>query len=123
MRLTVRILNPFWHARDRYAAGVLQEYTDYTGEIIPNYPWLDDNWFVLQENNGDTRILHKDNIVCGWTAPSNEHVHARRYVSIPGKAGRFYTVSLSADGLRFSCNCTGYSYRRTCSHVQELEAA
>lgn len=123
MRLTVRMLHPFWHARDRYAAGVLQEYTDYTGDIIPRDPWLDENWFVLQEDNGDKRILHKDNILCGWAAPVNKHVPDRRYVSIPGKAGKVYTVSLADDGLRFNCNCTGFSYRRTCSHVQEVEQA
>lgn len=121
MRLTVRMLHPFWHARDRYAAGVLKEYTDYTGDIIPRDPWLDENWFVLREDNGDKRILHKDNILCGWTAPVNKHVPDRRYVSIPGKAGKVYTVSLADDGLRFNCNCTGFSYRRTCSHVQEVE--
>ncbi len=123
MRLTVRMQDPRWEARDRYAAGVVQEFHDYTGDLVPRFPWLDDNWFVLREDNGNDRILHKDNIINGWTAPINEHAPDRKYVSIPGKSGKFYTVSLVDEGLRFSCNCTGFSYRKTCSHVQELEDA
>lgn len=124
MRLTVRMKDPRHDIRHRYAAScIIPEFHDYTGDIIPRFRWLDDNWFVLREDNGTTRTLHKDNIINGWTAPRSEHVHDKRYVCIPGKSRKHHTVSLSDDGLRFSCDCLGFSYRRTCSHIAEVMEA
>jgi hypothetical protein len=125
MRLTVRMKDPRYDIRDRYSFSCcIPEFHDYTGDLVPRFRWLDNNWFVLREDDGTTRILHKDNIINGWTAPGVEHVSTRRYVSIPGKSGKQYTVSLDNDGLRFNCDCVGFGYRSTCSHVQEvMEAA
>jgi hypothetical protein len=121
MRLTVRIKDPRWDARDRYAAGVVKEYTDYTGDVVPRFPWLDDNWFVMTTGDKDApfRILHKDNIICGWlgnTSLSNDT--SNTMVVIP-RADKSYTVTLCDDGS-FACNCTGFGYRRTCSHIREV---
>jgi hypothetical protein len=125
MRLTVRIKDPRWDARDRYAAGVVKEYTDYTGDVVPRFPWLDDNWFVMTTGDKDApfRILHKDNILGGWLDNTSRSTEELRFVSIPGKSGKQYTVTLSDDNTRFSCNCTAYGYRRKCSHVDEVMAA
>lgn len=121
MRLTVRIRDPRWEARDRYAAGVVQEFHDYTGDIVPRFRWLDDNWFVLREDDGTTRVLHKDGIICGWKHTSHSNPRTERlYVSIP-RGNKSYTVTLCSDN-RFACDCTGYGYRRTCSHVAEVMA-
>lgn len=126
MRLTIRMLDPLWHARDRYAAGVIKEYSEYTGEIAPKPSWCGENQFALTtgDKNAPIRILEKDRIICGWLHPVSKQPVDRRYVSIPGKSGRTHTVYLSDDGLLFNCDCTGFGYRRTCSHVTEvMEAA
>lgn len=124
MRLTVRMKDPRHDIRHRYAASCcIPEYNDYTGDIIPRFRWLDDNWFVLREDDGTTRILHKDGIICGWLGSSNSNSDSERlYVSIP-RGNKSYTVTLGSDN-RFHCDCTGYGYRRTCSHIAEvMEAA
>jgi hypothetical protein len=122
MRITVRMKDIRWEARDRYAAGVVREYNDYTGEIAPKPRWCKDNQFALTTGDKDApfRILETDNIICGWFLPVSEQSMDRRYVSIPGKSGRRHNVYLSDDGLQFSCDCTGFGYRRTCSHVTEV---
>ena len=81
------------------------------------------NWFVLREDDGNTRILHKDGIICGWMHAGRSNPDTEcLYVSIP-RGNKSYTVTLGSDN-RFSCDCTGYGYRRTCSHVAEvMEAA
>lgn len=123
MRLTIRMKEPMWDKRHAYMAGVLQEYHDYTGDVVPRYSWLDDNWFCIREDDGTTRILHKDNIVCGWLGVSDNNTNTEcLYVSIP-RGNKSYTVTLGSDN-RFHCDCTGYGFRRRCSHVDEvMEAA
>jgi len=68
------------------------------------------------------RILEKDAIICGWTVASESDNREPTYVCIPGKNGKQYTVTM-ADSGSLSCNCTGFGYRRTCSHVKEVMAA
>ena len=130
MRMKVRIANVLYPVRDRYSASCLiSPHSDYTGYIIPRLPWLSDDWFCLKEDNGNVRILFKDNIICGWTdnRPANNSSNANVssapvYVTIP-RGDKRYTVSLEHDG-NLSCNCTGWSYRKHCSHIQEvMEAA
>ena len=121
MRLKVRIANVLYPIRDRYAASCnISPHNDYTGYIVPNFPWLSDEWFCLREDNGDVRTLFKDNIICGWRMPNNSNVSdPPRYVCIP-KGNKQYTVSLSNDSRSFICNCTGFGYRHKCSHVEEV---
>ena len=125
MRLTVRMKDPRYDVRDRYATCcVIPEYNDYTGDIAPRFPWLDDNWFVLTTGDKDApfRILHKDGIICGWLGVDNgTNDLSNRMVSIP-RGDKSYTVTLCDDNS-FACNCTGFGYRRTCSHVREVEEA
>lgn len=123
MRLTVRMKDPLYDVRDRYAASCnIPEYNDYTGDVVPRFPWLDDNWFVMTTGDKESpfRVLHKDSIICGWPVAKGKSEPEPTYVCIPGKSGKKYTVALS-DAGHLSCNCTGYGYRRTCSHVKEVE--
>ena len=126
MRLTVRMKDPRYDVRHRYATCcVIPEYNDYTGDLVPRFPWLDDNWFVLTTGDKDApfRILHKDSIVCGWLGlDSGADDLGDRMVSIP-RGDKSYTVTLCDDNS-FACNCTSYGYRRRCSHIDEvMEAA
>jgi len=124
MRLTVRMKDPRYDIRHRYASScVIPEYNDYTGNVVPRFPWLDDNWFVMTTGDKDApyRILHKDGIMCGWldrTAGSSNFYNTM--VVIP-RGDKSYTVTLTDDS-KFVCNCTGFGYRRTCSHVREVMA-
>lgn len=122
MRLTVRIRDTLWDVRHRYAAGVIQsEYNDYTGTVVPRetFPWLDENWFVLTTGDSECpyRILHKDNVICGWkhhTDDGNVHI-------VEGKNKRKYVVTIADDGSA-SCNCLGFGYHKHCSHIGDLWA-
>lgn len=126
MHLTVRMKDPLYDVKDRYSDSVfIPEYNEYTGNLLPNPPWLDDNYFCLSTNISESpiRMLFKDNIICGWLNPraQNDKKEEPNFVVIP-KNGKRYTVSMDNRGSLF-CNCTGFNYRRTCSHVKEVEAA
>jgi hypothetical protein len=128
-RLTVRVKNDMYDRRDRFGCHIV-EYNDYTGEVYPNPKWVDSDLFCL--TTGDEafpfRIISKENIIHGWLLPDSgvgvsypSKVSAQEASSITYQVqskGKTYLVTRS--GRKLSCNCTGFSYRRTCSHVKEI---
>lgn len=39
---------------------------------------------------------------------------------VPGSRGTTYTVTRSSSG-RYSCGCTGFSFRHFCSHIESIK--
>jgi hypothetical protein len=123
-RLTVRVRNDEYDRRDRVAYYV-PPYHEYTGEVYPNPPWVKEDSFCL--TTGDSqfpfRVISKENIIHGWLLSSRAEAEApapsTTTYQVQGK-GKTYLVTKDARG-KLSCNCTGFSYRRTCSHVKEIE--
>lgn len=126
MRLRIRVLNPMYAYRHTYASYIqTPEYNEYEGEIMDRkaFAWLKPDQFIMSTGDEDApyRIIDKDRIICGWRIKSVRHSSdVLDHVSIPGKSGKSYIVSVGSRGdLR--CNCLGFSYRRTCTHVSEVE--
>ena len=112
--LRIRVTNPITN-RSAYAFP-MPEYTDYEGEIVPNPVWvaaLKEDHFCLSTGNPDFpfRVIEKERIVCGWELPNTKPRIPTYKVTSKGKT---YLVTGG------KCNCTGYSYRRTCSHVEAV---
>ena len=111
MTLRIRMKNTMYDRRDAYAYHI-PEYNEYEGEIVPCPKWVSSDSFCL--STGDPqfpfRILCKDDIICGWELPNRQN----NSIIIDDR----YLVTKTATG--YSCNCTGYHYRRTCSHVIRL---
>jgi hypothetical protein len=124
-RLTIRVKNDMYDRRDRVAYYV-PPYHDYTGEIYPNPKWVKDDSFCL--TTGDEqfpfRIINKESIIHGWllsergVIPSSKSEAPSSTTYQVQSKGKTYLVTRS--GNKLSCNCTGFSYRRTCSHVKEI---
>lgn len=124
-RLRIRIRNSMYDRRDRYD-GHIPEFNEYEGEIYPNPKWVSADCFCL--TTGDSqfpfRILSKEDIVHGWIMPTSRtdkslpsEIPAPQTYQVESK-GKTYIVTRSSNKL--SCNCTGFSYRRTCSHTKEV---
>ena len=124
MRLRVRVANPMYARKHIYASYMhIPEYNDYEGEIYPNPKWVKDNAFCLTTTDPQFpfRIIEKSQIICGWRLPksSASQVDAKQVsIIVPGKKS---THIVTSDGISHSCDCIGYSYRKTCSHIQEIE--
>ena len=129
MRLRIRVSNPIYRFRNTYANYVhIPEYHEYEGTIVsPKPQWLKDDQFMMDTgtNESELRVMDKDRIICGWTVNGSSKLPDPVSVTVPSKSnGKSYIVSLANGGRSLSCNCMGYSYRRTCSHVEEvMEAA
>ena len=109
MVLKIRVESPI-KRKDIYAFPVA-EYNDYVGEIIPNPKWVSSDSFCLTtgDPNFPFRVIEKDRIICGWELPSSKSKVPTYKVVANGK------TYLITNG---QCNCTGFSYRKTCSHVK-----
>ena len=125
MRLTVRLRNPQFEVRHRYASSVnIPEFVEYTGEVFPRPKWVADDSFCLTTGNQQFpfRTLDKKNIVHGWRLPNNSKAtaYSDKVISVPvvGNKGNSYLVT--SDGMNHSCTCTGYSYRKTCTHIEGI---
>lgn len=119
--------------RDRYAYPI-PEFVEYTGTVVEPKPrWVQEaNSFCL--TTGDPkfpfRVIDRDQIMCGWYWAESKGMKAGAELNIiaagvnvgrsrlvDGSNGKKYVLTKS--GNSWSCNCTGYSYRKTCTHVKE----
>lgn len=123
MRLRVRVKNSLYPRRHAYAASMfIPEFDEYEGEVYPNPKWVGDNAFCLTTDDKQFpfRIIEKDKLECGWKLPPKVKSEAEsKQISILVPTPKS-TYIVTSDGLNHSCNCTGFSYRRTCSHVTEV---
>lgn len=124
MRLRVRVKNIQYERRHVYASYMhIPEYNDYEGEVYPNPKWVGNDCFCLTtaDKQFPFRVISKDRIICGWRLPNvSKTIEEANRISIMIPTAKS-TYIVTSDGINHSCNCTGYSYRRTCSHVKEIE--
>lgn len=124
MRLRVRVENLLFKVRDRYASSMyIPEYHEYEGEVYPNPKWVGNDSFCLTTSNNQFpfRVIEKERIICGWRLPNEpKAADEPKQISIMIPTPKS-TYIVTSDGINHSCNCTGFSYRRTCSHVKEIE--
>ena len=86
----------------------------HAGEVVPNPVWVSADSFCLSTGNPQFpfRIIAKEDIICGWELPTKNN----NSIVVESK-GKKYLLTKTATG--YSCNCTGYSYRRHCSHIEQ----
>lgn len=114
--ITVRVLNPLWARRSAYAYPMAQ-FQSYTGPVLPNPSWVNADHICIGTGNVDSpfRVIEKARIE-GYSQASAVPQPLQRSWAVPGaKPGQVYLVT--REGARWGCNCVGFGYRRTCSHV------
>lgn len=115
--VTLKVLNPLWARKASYAYPI-EQYQTYTGEVLPSPRWVGDDRLCLSTGRVDYpfRVIEKCRIV-GSNTTSAPLAPERAVFTVAGvKAGSTYIVT--REGSRWACNCTGFGYRRTCSHVE-----
>ena len=115
--VTIKVSNPLWVGHERYASNVIAESTSFTGTVLPSPVWVRDDQLCLSTGIAEFafRVIAKADILkSSLQAPPVPELQT--LWQIPGKhKGQVYIVN--RDGNRWSCNCVGYGYRKTCSHV------
>jgi hypothetical protein len=119
--ITVRALSPLWANRKAYAYPIAQ-YQSFTGPVLPNPVWVGADRICI--GTGDVafpfRVIEKAAIE-GYSQVSVAPMAPQRTWAIPGaKPNQSYLVT--REGARWGCNCVGFGYRRTCTHVTTAKA-
>lgn len=116
VRVTVKYLNTNLWDTDTY------KYETYEGQVIPNEKWDSPTSFCM---TGDKYIRSRnirvnDNIQIEYISGSERKIDVTgfRGFKVVSK-GKTYLVGVQ-NGTKFACNCTGFGYRKTCSHVQAV---
>jgi len=122
--VTIKVRNALYDVRHRYANGYVgPEFNEYTGTIMR------EKWFDADEigiTTGDSRFpfrrIHRSRIVevSGAKIDYTPVKSSREVITVQGSKGNSYVVT-KEDG-KASCTCVGYSFRKTCKHVQEVLA-
>lgn len=121
--VTIKVRNALYDVRHRYANGwVGPEFNEYTGTIMR------EKWFAPNEigiTTGDPkwpfrrinqeRIVEVNDAKVDFVAPVAEE---RQTKTVQGSKGQTYVVT--KDKGKVSCSCPGFTFRKTCKHVQEF---
>jgi hypothetical protein len=119
--ITVRALSSLWANRKAYAYPIAQ-YQSFTGTVLPNPSWVGADRICI--GTGDVafpfRVIEKSAIE-GYSQVSVAPADLQRTWSVPG-ANPNQSYLVTREGARWGCNCVGFGYRRTCTHVTTAKA-
>ena len=120
--VTIKVLNPLWHARDRYANGYVgPKYNEYTGTVVYE-KWYGDERIGLTTDmrHYPVRVIDKSRIVevSGAKVDYTPVKSTRETITVQGSKCNTYIVT--KENGKVSCSCPGHQFRKTCKHVQEL---
>ena len=118
--VTIRVRDPRNAAV--FASGVIREFTEYSGKILPNPKWVSSDSICM--STGDThfpfRIIDRERIMeLGVSAVASSAPRSETFIVQGSKPGSTYTVT--RDGTHWSCTCVGFGFRKDCKHVRECK--
>jgi hypothetical protein len=103
-----------------YASGVVNQFNEYTGKILPNPKWVSSDSICIStgESHFPFRIIDRERII-----ELGESVaiatRSETFIVQGSKPGSTYTVT--RDGSHWSCTCVGFGFRKDCKHVRECK--
>ena len=120
--VTVKVRNSLYDVRDRYANGYVgSEFNEYTG-IVVHEKWYGDDKIGLTTDmkHFPVRVLSLANIVevMGAKVDYTPVKSSRETITVQGSKGNTYIVT--KENGKATCSCPGYSYRKSCRHIDEV---
>lgn len=119
--VTIKVKNLLWPKRHLYAPGVAgPEFNEYTGTVMRE-KWFDSDEIGLTTGNPEfpfrrinrERIVEVNGATVTYTKPV---VEQKVTITVQGSKGNTYVVT--KEGSKKSCTCPGFSFRRTCKHLE-----
>jgi len=94
--------------------------TEYNGTVIKSASYDDSNTFRLTGDvNTPIRVIYMKNVLA-VDGMKNDFVEVKdKIVIVKGSKGNEYVVTIGATG-RNTCTCSGYGFRKNCSHIQTI---
>jgi hypothetical protein len=103
-----------------YASGVVNQFNEYTGKILPNPKWVSSDSICIStgESYFPFRIIDRERII-ELGEPVAVATRSETFIVQGSKPGSTYTVT--RDGSHWSCTCVGFGFRKDCKHVRECK--
>ena len=120
--VTIKVRNALYDVRHRYANNWIgAEFTVYSGTIVSE-PWFTEDEIGITSDSPGIKIrrINKSRITevnrgeVSFSPSSSDN----KVVIVKGSNGNSYTVTKRNGTV--SCSCPGYSFRKTCKHIQEI---
>lgn len=104
-----------------YASGVVREFNEYSGKILPNPKWVAQDAITLSTgiSRFPFRIIDRERIVGLGEAAPVAAPRSETFIVQGSKPGTTYTVT--RDGSHWSCTCVGFGFRKDCKHIRECK--
>ena len=104
-----------------FATGVVRQFNEYSGKILPNPKWVAQDAITLSTGISEFpfRIIERERIVGLGEAAPIAAPRSETFVVQGSKPGTTYTVT--RDGSHWSCTCVGFGFRKDCKHVRECK--
>ena len=114
-KITIRAKNPLWKQRDSYAFPI-EKYVSYSGTVVPSPKWVPEGDICLSTGNPSFpfRVIERGALEA---LESVLEAIDRPDSSVYAIEGDKATYTVTNSQALWSCSCTGFGYRRTCSHV------
>jgi len=117
--VTVQVRDPRNSAA--YCAGVIREWNQYTGTIVPNLKGFGNDVFCLSTGDAKfpVRVIEKARTTFYRAEFEGATVipTSKTFIVKGSKPGSSYTVT--CDGSHWSCTCVGFGFRKDCKHIRE----
>lgn len=103
-----------------YASGVVNQFNEYTGKILPNPKWVSSDSICIStgESHFPFRIIDRERII-ELGEPVAIATRSETFIVQGSKPGSTYTVT--RDGSHWSCTCVGFGFRKDCKHIRECK--
>ena len=90
----------------------------FKGKIVPNAKWIDDDYITVFTGviEWPTSVIHK-RLIVGFEF-TKERQETQFFNIKSSKGDKTYVVT-SAKG-KITCECTGFQFRNTCKHADEV---
>lgn len=117
--VSIKVRNPLWPARDRYAQ-LIPEFNYYTGTIVPTLRGFGNDVVCIStgQKQFPVRVIDRDRIV-GLDAAESKEINFESWVVIGSKGSKY---NVTKNDKHFECSCPSYQFRRSCKHINELKS-
>ena len=104
-----------------FATGVVRQFNEYSGKILPNPKWVAQDAITLSTGISEFpfRIIERERIIGLGEAAPVAAPRSETFIVQGSKPGTTYTVT--RDGSHWSCTCVGFGFRKDCKHVRECK--
>lgn len=122
--VTIKVKNPHFAYKHTYASYVkIDEFNIYTGTIVNDKTVNFDEIGITGDSRMPIRRIKREAIVMvneSVVDYAKPIIDDRICITVTGSKGDTYVVT--KENNRFHCTCAGFSFRRTCKHVQQAFA-